>query len=54
MAFPFKPATTDDAHKAPAVPTFSKKGARKRKQRKAAPSQKALMQGNRSLSGGSR
>ena len=55
MAFPYKPTTKDaDPNAAPAAPAFSKKSARKRKQRKAAPIQKSMMQSGRSLSGGSR
>ena len=46
---------TDTEHvPVPAAPAFSKKTARKRKQRKAAPIQKAMMQAPRSMSGGGR
>ena len=49
-----KSAAKDDATVAPAAPAFSKKSARKRKQRKAAPIQKSMMSAGRSMSGGGR
>ena len=57
---PFKPFTksgepdADDrfSNRAPSAATFTKK--KSRKQRKAAPAQKALMQSGRSMSGGGR
>jgi hypothetical protein len=49
---PFQKSATPDA--APTAPVFTKKSARKRKQRKAAPAQKALMSSGRSMGGGGR
>jgi hypothetical protein len=54
MPFPYKPAAKDAPHGAPPARPFSKKRARSRKQRQAAPAQKALMQSGRTLSGGGR
>jgi hypothetical protein len=54
MPFPYKPAAKDDVNAAPAAPAFSKKFARKRKNRKAAPIQKSMMSSGRALGGGGR
>jgi hypothetical protein len=54
VPFTKKSAMGDDATASPTAPAFSKKPG-KRKQRKAAPAQKALMNpGGRAMSGGGR